>query len=719
MVPAVAARGKCGRRNAARAFRRARPAAKGEPVSADPPHLRGLDPAQREAATFGIAGRPPAPSPPLLILAGAGTGKTRTLAHRVAHLLVEGADPRRILLLTFTRRAAEELIRRVERLCLDLSRPRATLAEGIVWAGTFHAVAARLLRRHAEALGLPPAFTVLDRGDSADLLDLVREEEGLARIDRRFPKKDTCLAIYGLVVNSGQSLEAVLRRRFPWCAEWHDELKGLFRAYARAKAAQGVLDYDDLLLALERALTEPALAAELRGLFDHVLVDEYQDTNPLQGRILVALAPDGRGVTVVGDDAQAIYGFRAATVRNILDFPNAFTTPVTIVKLERNYRSTRPILDAANAVMGLAREGFRKTLRSERASAQKPRLVHLEDEHAQVDHVVRSVLEAREQGLRLADQAVLFRTAHHSAQLEVELVRRGIPFVKYGGLKFLEAAHVKDVLAILRLAENPADRVAGLRVLQLLPGIGPGTARRLLDAAAARGRGLAGLAELRPPAAARLLWAELAALLVELEAAPLWPGQIERVRRFYDPLLPDLHDDPAPRLADLDQLQAVAQRFSDRRRFLTELALDPPAAASDEAGVPVRDEDCLTLSTIHSAKGLEWKLVFVLNCVDGCIPSDMATGTPEEIEEERRVLYVAITRAKDRLELLVPERFYSFGQPRQGDRHVRAARSRFLPDRILDRFERVSAHRPRPSDPSAPPDGPRMDIRAALEAMWE
>jgi len=707
------------RRTGPRAFRRPRAPAKGSRVSADPPHLRGLNPAQREAATFGIEGSPPKPAPPLLVLAGAGTGKTRTLAHRVAHLLVHGADPRRILLLTFTRRAAEEMTRRVERLCLEVLGPRPAIGEGLLWAGTFHAVAARLLRLHAERVGLEPGFTVLDRADAADLLDLVREEEGLARIDRRFPRKDTCLSIYSLAVNATDSLEAVLARRFPWCTQWRDELKALFRAYARAKARQGVLDYDDLLLALERALREPGLATEIGGLFDHVLVDEYQDTNPLQGAILKALVPDGRGVTVVGDDAQAIYGFRAATVRNILDFPKAFATPAAILRLEQNYRSVQPILDAANAVMGLAREGFSKRLWSERRSEQKPRLVHLEDEQAQVDHVVRSVLEAREQGLRLADQAVLFRTAHHSAALEVELVRRNVPFVKYGGLKFLEAAHVKDVLAILRLAENPADRVAGLRVLQLLPGIGPGTARRLLDAAAGAGRGLVGLAALAPPPAARALWPVLGALLVELEGATVWAGQIERVRGFYDPLLPDLHDDPAPRLSDLDQLVALAARFSDRRRFLTELALDPPAAASDEAGVPRRDEDCLTLSTIHSAKGLEWKIVYVLNCVDGCIPSDMATGTAEEIEEERRVLYVAMTRAEDRLELLLPERFYTFGQPRSGDRHVRAARSRFLPDRILDRFERVSTHRPRPTDAPRPSPGPTTDIRAALEALWE
>jgi DNA helicase-2/ATP-dependent DNA helicase PcrA len=686
----------------------------------DAPHLEGLNPEQRRAAVFGIGpSRPPEPAPPLLILAGAGTGKTRTLAHRVAHLLVAGADPRRILLLTFTRRAALELVRRVEQLCSEVLGADAALAQGLVWAGTFHAVGARLLRRQAERIGLEPNFTILDRGDAADLLDLVREELGLARTDRRFPRKDTCLAIYSARINSGQALEEVLQRRFPWCAPWQGELKDLFRAYAAAKQRQGVLDYDDLLLAVERMLQVPELAAEVGALFDHVLVDEYQDTNPLQASILVAMKPDGRGVTVVGDDAQAIYGFRAATVRNILDFGTSFTGRAETLLLERNYRSVQPILDAANAVIGLAREGRRKRLWSERSSAQRPRLVHVADETAQVEHVAGAILEAREQGLRLADQAVLFRTAHHSGQLEVELVRRAVPFVKYGGLKFLEAAHVKDVLAVLKLAENPADRVAGLRVLQLLPGIGPGSARRLLDAASRRGEGLSGLAGLVPPAPARTSWPGLVELLLELGGTASWPGQVERVRRFYDPLLPDLHENPQPRLADLDQLEQAAARFSDRRRFLAELALDPPAAASDEAGVPLRDEDCLTLSTIHSAKGLEWKAVWILNCVDGCIPSDMATGTEEEIEEERRVLYVAMTRARDRLELLVPERFYTFGQPRLGDRHVRAARSRFLPDRILDRFERVSVHRPRPSDAPAPADGPRTDVRAALEAMWE
>ncbi|MDW8340323.1 MAG: ATP-dependent helicase [Geminicoccaceae bacterium] len=674
-----------------------------------------LDPEQYAAVTFGIEGRPPRPAPPVLVLAGAGTGKTRTLVHRAVRLVACGADPERILLLTFTRRAAEEMVRRAEAACLRSASGRRP--QRIGWAGTFHAIGARLLRIYAERVGLDPAFTILDRSDAADLLDLVREDEGLARTDRRFPRKETCLAVYSLAVETDEPLQEVLSRRFPWCAEWEDELRRLFRAYARAKASRNLLDYDDLLIAFERMARDPGLGRELRGRFDHVLVDEYQDTNPLQARILEALVPEGRGLFVVGDDAQAIYGFRGATVRNMREFPRRFPG-ATILRLEHNYRSVQPILDAANAVMSLAREGFPKKLWSTRASAQKPRLVYVRDGDAQAEYVARAILGAREEGTLLREMAVLFRAAHHSAALEVELARRNVPFRKYGGLKFLEAAHIKDVIAILRFAENPADRVAGLRVLQLLPGIGPSTARRLVERGLALGRGLAGLAALSPPVAARALWPDLVRLLEELEGATIWAGQIARVRRFYDPLLSERYDHPAARLADLDALDAIAARFSQRRDFLTELALDPPSASTAESETPSRDEDVLVLSTIHSAKGLEWKAVWILNCNDGCIPSDMACGSEAELEEERRVLYVAMTRAKDRLELLVPTRFYTSGQPRLGDRCVRAARSRFLPERILDRFEQVVAERLEDTDPPAP-DGPRVDLRAALETMWE
>ena len=680
------------------------------------PHLDELNPAQRAAVLHGLPEAGPLlPGPPLLIIAGAGSGKTATLAHRVAHLVLKGADPGRLLLLTFTRRAAEAMVRRAERICSQALGTDAAFAGRLEWAGTFHGIGARLLRHYADAIGLDAGFTILDRGDAADLIDLVRDELALSRTDRRFPQKGTCLAIYSYAVNAQAPLDRVLQDCFPWCAEWAAELKRLFGAYVDAKQRQGVLDYDDLLLWWEQMVAVPEVAADLGRRFDFVLVDEYQDTNAIQAAILQRIKPDGRGLTVVGDDAQAIYAFRAATVRNILDFPHRFQPPAEIVALEQNYRSTQPILAAANAVIGLAREGYRKQLFSTRRSAQRPRLVMVRDDLAQAEHVATEALANREAGLALRDQAVLFRTASHSAALELELARRNIPYVKFGGLRFFEAAHVKDVLAVLRWAENPRDQVAAFRVLQLLPGIGPGIAKRCLDAIAGK---LAALAGVRPPAAAAELWPKLTGVMAGLGEAP-WPAQLGLVRAFYDPLLDELYDFTASRRADLDQLERLAATVPGRERFLTELTLDPPSAAGGPAGPPHKDEDYLILSTIHSAKGQEWKAVFVLNLVDGCIPSDMATDRPENVEEERRLLYVAMTRARDRLDLLQPERFYVTGQSRHGDRHVRAPRSRFLPNGILQHFEHLAVGARRGEHGSTRPPLPTVDIAASVKRMWD
>jgi DNA helicase-2/ATP-dependent DNA helicase PcrA len=680
-------------------------------------HLSSLNPAQRAAVIFDVpaAGRA-TPGRPLLIIAGAGSGKTNTLAHRVAHLVLNGAEPGRILLLTFTRRAAEEMTRRVERIC---GGTLGGLAHTIEWSGTFHAIGNKLLRLYAGQIGLKPNFTVLDRSDAADLLNLVRDEQGLSEQARRFPKKATCLAIYSYAVNAQVGLEQVLRKAFPWCQEWQAELKQLFAGYVAAKQAQAVVDYDDLLLYWSGMMKVAEIAQDVGDRFDFVLVDEYQDTNALQALILLALKANGRGLTVVGDDAQSIYGFRAATVRNILDFPACFEPPAMVVTLEQNYRSTQPILVAANAVMGLAAEGFTKSLFSERRSEQKPHLVMVGDETGEVDYVVRSVLANREAGLELREQAVLFRTSHHSGQLEIELRRRNIPYVKYGGLKFLELAHVKDLLAILRWAENPRDRIAAFRLLQLLPGIGPGTARRALaqlEAAAFRFGELAGFT---PPRAAAHLWPELVALMQALAAQELWAGQLELARRLYDPLLEERYDFVRARLADLDELVRLSGTYRSRQQFLTELTLDPPEATGDEAGVPLLDEDYLILSTIHSAKGREWRAVYVLHVVDGCIPSDMATGSAEEVEEERRLLYVAMTRARDQLHLIHPRRFYTTGQPRSGDRYVQAPRSRFIPPALLGLFDHGLAGpgHAEPADRERTPL-PTVDIAAELRAMW-
>jgi DNA helicase-2/ATP-dependent DNA helicase PcrA len=677
-------------------------------------YLAHLNEAQRLAVEHG-AGE----SGPLLVIAGAGSGKTSTLAHRVAHLIAQGADPSAILLLTFSRRAAEEMARRAARIVEQLPGPRLANAK-LPWAGTFHSIGARLLREYAGRIGLNPAFTIHDREDSADLMNLVRHELGLSGTAKRFPRKNTCLAIYSAAINTLSPLTEVLQRRFPWCAEWEAELKQLFLAYADAKQAQDVLDYDDLLLYWAQMMQEPVLAQELGACFEHILVDEYQDTNALQASIVLALKPDGRGVTVVGDDAQSIYAFRGATVRNILDFPKQFEPPAKIVTLEQNYRSTQTILAAANGVIGLAAERYRKDLWSAKTAGERPQLVSVRDEADQAAFVVEQVLARREEGVSLKSQAVLFRTSHHSATLEIELARRNIPFVKFGGLKFLEAAHIKDVLSVLRWIENPRDRIAGFRALQLMPGIGPKTAAQVLDNLTGAQDAMMALRESRVPGAAAAGWEEFLALAEMLRPrAMTWPAEFETLCRWYAAPLERLYEDARIRQADIDQLQRIAAIYSSRQRFLTDLTLNPPDATSDESGIPLRDEDYLILSTIHSAKGQEWKAVYLLNAVDGCLPSDLATGSTEEIEEERRLLYVAMTRAKDHLQIVVPQRFFVSQQAQFGDRHVYAGRTRFIPASLQHLFEMRSWPEIQPAGASGPSEASEqvVDLRAKIRSM--
>jgi len=681
-------------------------------------YLEKLNPQQRLAVEHGGA----AAAAPLVIIAGAGSGKTNALAHRVAHLIVQGADPRRIMLLTFSRRAASEMARRVERICAEALGPKAgATTDALTWAGTFHGIGARLLRTYAVELGLNVDFSIHDREDSADLMNLARHELGFSKTAARFPTKGTCLAIYSRAVNAELQLTEVLRTAFPWCGDWEAQLRDLFTAYVEAKQAQNVLDYDDLLLYWAQAAADPVLAAEMGGKFDHVLVDEYQDTNRLQSSILLSLKPEGRGLTVVGDDAQAIYSFRAATVRNILDFPRAFTPAASVITLDQNYRSTQAILTAANAVIEQASERFTKNLWTDRATGEPPQLVNVWDETSQALYVAESVLENREGGMTLKQQAVLFRTSHHSGPLEVELTRRNIPFVKFGGLKFLDSAHVKDMLALLRFAQNPRDRVAGFRLLQILPGIGPGTAKRVLDAMTGSSDPLRALIGLAPPAKAGEDWPAFTTVVEQLSSGEAgWPAEIGLAREWYAPHLDRLHEDASMRQADLLQLEQIASGYRSRERFLTELALDPPDATSDQAGVPLRDEDYLILSTIHSAKGQEWKSVFVLNVVDGCIPSDLGTGCTADIDEERRLLYVAMTRAKDNLHLIVPQRFFTHGQAKLGDRHVYAARTRFITRSIQSCFEQTTwAPKKSPDTSAAAPREIRIDVGAKMRAMWK
>jgi DNA helicase II / ATP-dependent DNA helicase PcrA len=658
---------------------------------------------------------------PLLVVAGAGSGKTLTLAARVASLIERGVRPESILLLTFSRRAAREMVSRAERLT-------AKDDAGRVWGGTFHAVGNRLLRLHGRALGLTPDFTVLDQADGADVMNLLRDELGFSSRERRFPRKDTLAAIYSRTVNAGERLTDVLKRSYPWCLDEADGIRDIFRAYTERKRRQHVLDYDDLLLFWKALATSPATAPQLAAMFDHVLVDEYQDTNALQADILEGMRPaDGaRNLTVVGDDAQAIYGFRAATVKNILEFPDRFPG-TTIVKLERNYRSTPPLLAASNAVIALSPQRHEKTLRPTREGQAWPVLRACLDEAEQSDVVCRSVLAHRESGTSLKAQAVLFRAAHHSDHLEVELARRNIPFVKYGGLKFMEAAHVKDALAILRILENPFDEVSWFRVLQLLEGMGPASARRLMDDLEVRRSGddevrspLARFLEepLAVPKAAAHGIRDIRAVLGDcLDTDTLPPaGQLARLRTFLEPVIARKYDAAASRTRDLEQLELLACESPSRGQFLADLTLDPPSSTGDLAGPPHLDEDYLVLSTIHSAKGLEWDVVHVIHAADGMIPSDMATGDDDEIEEERRLLYVALTRARDALHVSYPQRYYR--RPRGlEDPHSYSQRSRFLPDQVLEHFEAVGpmivpvADVPEPLTAAA-------DVDAFLAGLW-
>ena len=644
--------------------------------------LGDLNPAQRTAACHGDG--------PLLIIAGAGTGKTTTLAHRVAWMIDSGINPGRILLLTFTRRAAAEMVGRVDAIIRRLRRGgRGASAGRQVWGGTFHAVSARLLRKHGRRIGLDPGFSILDRSDSEDLMGSPRTELNLAASGRRFPLKSTCTSIYSRVVNTQSDLETVLETAFPWCVEWAEDLKELFSSYVDRKEAQLSLDFDDLLLFWDSLMADPRAGEAVRGQFDRVLVDEYQDTNRLQASILKGLCPDGTGLTAVGDDAQSIYSFRAATVRNILDFPDEFAS-TTLVALEQNYRSTRPILELTNRVIAQAAERHSKTLWSERDEGEMPVLVDCTDEDEQSRFVIDEVLARRETGVPLRQQAVLFRATHHSLALEVDLANRDIPFHKYGGLRFLETAHVKDLVAFLRMIDNPLDGVAATRVLLMLPGIGPARARGLVSIRLEARGDLAAWDDFSPPSGSAETWPRLLALLRQLGRKNRDPGgvsaEVHQVRKFYSPLMEARYDHPRARLNDLEQIEQLATRYGSRQQFLAEITLDPPSSTQDLAADATLDEDYLVLSTIHSAKGLEWDTVFVIHAADGNIPSDLSTRDEAELAEELRLLYVALTRARNRLFVCHPQRYYFPGRHR--DHHGFSQRSRFLPGELLPLFER-------------------------------
>jgi DNA helicase-2/ATP-dependent DNA helicase PcrA len=685
--------------------------------------LEGLNPEQRAVAAFDEPG-------PLRVLAGAGTGKTMALAARVAWLIGSGVPAERLLLLTFTRRAAREMLTRTDSL-LSRSAGARGRASGRVQGGTFHSVAHRTLRRHGDRLGLPDGFTVLDTADAADVMDLIRDEHARTTAERRrFPRKALLLDLYSRAVNTGRALPAVTEEIAPWCQDLVGPIGTICKEYVSRKRSLGLLDFDDLLLYWRAAALDPAVGRRLGADIDHVLVDEYQDVNALQVDIVAALRATDRRLTVVGDDAQAVYGFRAADPRHLLDFDVAFPGTTTIT-LQTNYRSSPEILAVANAVGRDAPEGFRAVLRAadpERSGGAAPRLLRCADEDVQSSAVCEQVLAHREEGLRLQDQAVLVRAAHHSDRLEIELSRRRIPYLKYGGLRYLEAAHVKDLLAAFRLADNPRDALAWFRLLQLLDGVGPATARRAVAALGLDEEDPAGEDAdvlLRWPLAAALLPARNRAAADTVAAAlRRHPGEpvgvhAARLREAVKPLVESNYPDGVARLNDLDALVGAAATAARLTDVAADYTLEPPRSTGDLAGDPLIDEDWLVISTVHSAKGLEWDVVHLLHVADGNFPSDLALESAQGLEEERRLFYVALTRPRRALHVYLPLRYHHHPRARD-DRHSWAQPSRFLSAGVREHL--TESTRGHPEAAAGTELVERLDanlrVAAQLESLW-
>jgi DNA helicase-2/ATP-dependent DNA helicase PcrA len=591
-----------------------------------------------------------------------------------------------------------------------------------VHGGTFHATAHRLLRRFGPAAGLSGDFIIMDQGDAADLMQLSRAQLGVARKEKRFPKKETLHYVYSRHVNTEREVADIIASELPQFSEFLDAITRIFADYTSRKSERNLVDYDDLLLFWALLLeNSPELGARVAGLYDHLLVDEYQDTNVLQARVLRGMCAGHHNLTVVGDDAQSVYSFRGANVRNILDFPREHPG-ASVVTLERNYRSTQPILDVTNALISRARERFTKNLFTERIGGDQPWLVTAQDERQQTRFVVDRILEIHEDGTPLREIAVLFRAGYMSADLEIELAARKIPFEKWGGLKFLEAAHVKDVLAFLRILENPRDEVSWYRILLLLPGIGEATARAAIDAMARLAWESSAFGKYSPPPRARPAHQALVQLLEGLRAgtvseASQVSAEIARVRLLYDSVLRDRYDRPEARLADLEQLQMIAGGYPDRATFLSALALEPPQSTQDVAGGSDREDDVLILSTAHSAKGKEWDAVFIIWAADGWFPSTRALRDQDETDEERRLMYVAMTRARHHLAVVYP--LNAYGSRRGADYSIDQL-SRFIDRGVREKMQRVVVGQDAAvaTVPEPISGRPQLDLRALMRGRF-
>ncbi len=589
---------------------------------------------------------------PLLVIAGAGSGKTRTLTHRVARLVAEGVPPAAILLLTFTRKASQEMLQRAARL-LDQRCER-------VSGGTFHSFANLKLRQYAAHVGLAPDFAILDRTDAEALIGMLRKEHDGAPRQRPLPRKGTLADIFSRAANKVQPVEDVVFCDYSHLSDHMEAIVALLEGYTRRKREHHFLDYDDLLVWFQRLLRDcPEVRRRIAGSYRYIMVDEYQDTNQIQADILYLLTDGNRNIMVVGDDSQSIYAFRGANFRNIIDFPKIFPG-AQVIGLEENYRSTQPILNLTNIVIERAREKYSKHLFTRRPDGSLPELVETEDENTQSVFVVEQIRKLVARGTPLQEIAVLFRAGFHSFDLEIELSRRGIPFIKVGGFKFTESAHIKDVLAHLRVIANPYDRISWYRVLQLVEKVGPRSAQRIYESIASAGTGVSGLLslKLKHPEVVRLkeLYRSIGASamsVVEMGNA---------VVHYYLPILKRTFDDHPKRAKDLEQLLGILERYRRLEHFLTDMALEPPNISAEEALYTAEVEDRLVLSTIHSAKGLEWRSVFVIWALDGRFPSLYAMAREEDMEEELRLMYVAATRAREALCFTYPRQVYDRSQ---------------------------------------------------------
>ncbi|HSQ52328.1 MAG TPA: ATP-dependent helicase [Nitrospiraceae bacterium] len=590
---------------------------------------------------------------PSLVIAGAGSGKTRTLVYRVAYLIDSGIDPSHILLLTFTRKSAQEMLERAG----ELIGVRSEQVRG----GTFHSVANMLLRRYGRSIGLEPGFTILDRSDAEDLIALVRAQLGLNEKDKRFPRKGTIAEMFSKSENTLRPLDEIVVEEFDHFSDHLDALSQLQRGYQASQRQRQLVDYDDLLVLLRRLLMEDeGVRRTISSLYRYILVDEYQDTNRLQADVVRHLASTHQNVMVVGDDAQSIYAFRGATFKNIMEFPALFPG-TTIYKLEENYRSTQPILNLANAIIEEAAEKYSKHLFTRKLDGPLPVLVEAAGENAQSRFIAQKILELREEGVPLGEMAVLFRSSFHSFDLEIELSRHGLPFIKRGGVKFIETAHVKDLLAHLRVVANPLDTVSWHRVLMLVEGVGPKKAKDVMAALVKSDNPYHVLRDM--PGRSGKGLKDLALTLESLAGAgELRPAeQVNHIYEYYLPILKAQYDDYPKRTRDLDHLQTIAEGYQGVETFLSDLALEPPDGSATGVEAPDRDDERLVLSTIHSAKGLEWQCVFVIWIVDGRFPSVYSFSEDEGLEEERRLFYVSVTIAKRHLYLTYPINVFDRG----------------------------------------------------------